>query len=156
MGENCGTKPKVSLYSSDKIHFQTYVESVKQRKIPWDIFEKLLEDFIYSDIDRLKYLNEILLNELTKNYSNIDKLRYLNSILLTEFKELVQRGDDLQNTENEHFRDSEKSTIDLDSNNEIIKKDIEINMTEIERNKDSSNNMESEQIDPLNEYFEES
>ena len=156
MGENSAIKPKVSLYSSDKIHFQTYVESVKQRKIPWDIFEKLLEDFIYSDIDRLKYLNEILLNELTKNSSNIDRLRYLNSILLTEFKELVQREDDLQNTENEHFRESEKSTFDLDLNNEIIKNDIEINMTEIERNKDSSNNMESEQIDLLNEYFEES
>ena len=125
MGENCGTKPKVSLYSSDKIHFQTYVESVKQRKIPWDIFEKLLEDFIYSDIDRLKYLNEILLNELTKNSSNIDRLRYLNSILLTEFKELVQREDDLQNTENEHFEESEKSMVDLDSNSEIIKKDDE-------------------------------
>ena len=159
MGENCVTKPKVSLYSSDKIHFQTYVESVKQRKIPWDIFEKLLEDFIYSDIDRLKYLNEILLNELTKNSSNIDRLRYLNSILLTEFKELVQREDDLQNTENEHFEESEKSMVDLDSNSEIIKKDDESNiLRENESNKDSmndhSNNMESEQINPQNEYFE--
>ena len=50
MGDNLGTKTKVSMNSSEEINFQTYVESVKQRKIPWDIFEKLLEDIIYSDI----------------------------------------------------------------------------------------------------------
>ena len=136
MGENCGTKPKISLYSSDKIHFQTYVESVKQRKIPWNIFEKLLKDYVYSDMERLKFLNAILLSELTKNYSEIDRSRYLNSILLPEFKEFIQREDNLQN--------------DSDLNNEIIKNRSNENF----RNNDSSN-IESEQINPQNEYFEE-
>ena len=104
MGENFGKKARVSLSSSDDVHFQSYVESaVKQRQIPLNLFEKLLEDFMYLDIDRLKYLNTILLNELTKNYSEIDRSRYLTSILLTKFKE-----------------ESEKSTVDLDLNNEIL------------------------------------
>ena len=108
MGDNLGTKTKVSMNSSEEINFQTYVESVKQRKIPWNIFEKLLKHFIYSDIERLKFLNAILLRELTKNYSEIDRSRYVNSILLTEFKEFIQRD------ENEYIEDSVKSTVDSD------------------------------------------
>ena len=95
-----------------------------------------MKHFIYSDIERLKFLNAILLRELTKNYSEIDRSRYLNSILLTEFKEFIQREDNLQN--------------DSDLNNEIIKSRSNENF----RNNDS-NNIESEQINPQNEYFEE-
>ena len=36
MGDNLGTKTKVSMNSSEEINFQNYVESAKQRKIPWN------------------------------------------------------------------------------------------------------------------------
>ena len=41
-----------------------------------------MQDLSYTDIDRLRKLNAILLTELTMNYSNMDKLKYLNQILL--------------------------------------------------------------------------
>ena len=58
----------------------------------WDIFQDLVEDFSHSDIYRLKLLNTILLNELTKNYSDLDRLKYLNIILLNKFKHYIQRA----------------------------------------------------------------
>ena len=62
------------MNSSEEINFQLYVESVKQRKNPWSIFENLMKDFSYSDTNRLKDLNAILFAELTPNYSIIDKI----------------------------------------------------------------------------------
>ena len=54
MGDNLGTKTKVSMNSSEEINFQTYVESAKQRKIPWNIFENFMKDLTYSSIHSLK------------------------------------------------------------------------------------------------------
>ena len=79
------------MNSSREINFQLYVESVKQRKISWNVFENLMKDFSYSDICKLKDLNAILFAELTPNHSNSDKFRYLNSIFLTEFKKIILR-----------------------------------------------------------------
>ena len=104
MGGNCNTN--ISINSSEEIDFQNYVDSVKQKKTPWNIFESLIKDFIYSDIKRLKLINAILLTELTPNNSDIDRLKYLNSILLCEFKQLIQREEenDLANeAENENL-----------------------------------------------------
>ena len=105
MGENHKTKAKVSMNTSEEIDFQSYVDSLKQNQIPWEMFEKVLKDISYSDIARLKSLNEILLNELTMNFSDIDKLRYLNSILMTEFKESIETQKDNSYSENEHTDD---------------------------------------------------
>ena len=105
-------------------HFQSYVESAKQRKIPWNIFEDLMKDLAYSNTVRLKLLNAILLIELTTDYSDIDRLKYLNSILLTEFKEIIEREDNFLNTENEQFEESQNSESDSD-NELVIKEDNE-------------------------------
>ena len=99
MGEHYKTKTKVSMNSSEEIDFQNYIDSVKQKKTPWDIFENLMKDLSYSNIYRLKRLNAILLTELTTNYSDIDRLKYLNAVLMTEFKEFIHTEDNFQNTE---------------------------------------------------------
>ena len=129
MGENFGKKTKVSMNSSEEINFQTYVESAKQRKTPWNIFENLMKDLTYSNILRLKRLNAMLLIELTIDYSDLDRLKYLNSILLTEFKELIEReGDNIQNTSTEHeyFEESQNfAVISDDPTYKLIKEEIE-------------------------------
>ena len=81
MGENFGTKTKVSMNFPEEVNFQTYIESVKQRKTPWNIFENVMKDVSYTDIGRLKYLNAILINELTTNFSDIERSTLL--ILMT-------------------------------------------------------------------------
>ena len=81
----------MSNKSSRHINFQHYADAVKETKMTWDIFQDLVEDFSHSDIYRLKLLNTILLNELTKNYSDLDRLKYLNIILLNKFKHYIQR-----------------------------------------------------------------
>ena len=49
-------------------------DMVKQKKIPWHVFVTLMEDLSYSDVNRLKYLNAILLTELTISYTVMDQL----------------------------------------------------------------------------------
>ena len=65
---------------SEEINFQQYVDSVKQKQIPRNIFINLLQDISNSDADRLRKLNAILLTELTLKHSNTEKLKYLNDI----------------------------------------------------------------------------
>ena len=64
MGEDYIFKTKVSMNSSEEIDFQNYINSVKQHKTTWDIFENVMKDVAYSNINRLKLLNAILLSEL--------------------------------------------------------------------------------------------
>ena len=71
--------------NSEEINFQHYVDSVKQKKLNWNLFTDFMQDLSYSDKGRLRILNAILLNELTMDYSDMDKLKYLNVILLREF-----------------------------------------------------------------------
>ena len=114
---------------SEEIDFQNYVDSVKQKKTTWNIFESLIKDFIYSDIKRLKLINAILLTELTPNNSDIDRLKYLNSILLCEFKQLIQREEenDLANeAENENLDETEILKVCFDVDDKIIKEENEI------------------------------
>ena len=66
----------------DEINFQPYVDAIKMKKLSWNIFVKVMKDFFYSDINRLKHINAILLIELTISYSDMDRLKYLNEILL--------------------------------------------------------------------------
>ena len=72
----------MSKNNSEEIRFQQYVDAVKQKTIPWHIFKDLMEDLSYSDVDRLRILNAIILNELTMNYSNLDKLKYSELLIL--------------------------------------------------------------------------
>ena len=136
IGENSRTRNKVSMNYHEDANFQTYIELVKEQKMTWNTFEIVLKDVSYSSIDRLKYLNAILLKELTTNFSDIDRSRYLNSILLTEFKEFIYREDQFQSTGNEYFvEESEKSILDSDCNEERIKEDTEVKVVEIMDNK---------------------
>ena len=86
----------------EKIDFQPYVDTVKNGIIPWNIFVKTMEDLSYSDIKRLKYLNAVLLNELTISYSDLEKLKYINILLLTQFKDCIER----ENYHNPVFEES--------------------------------------------------
>ena len=129
MGEKFQTKKKISMNSSEEINFQNYVESVKQKKIPWNIFEDFMKDLAYSNSQRLKLLNAILLIELTTDYSDLDRLKYLNSLLLTEFKEFIEREDNFPYIENENFEESR--VILSDSADEIIKEESETEIIQI-------------------------
>ena len=53
-----------SRHPSHDFNFQYYVDRVKQKEMHWHVFVKLMEDLSYSDMNRLKYLNTILLIEL--------------------------------------------------------------------------------------------
>ena len=86
-----------------EINFQHYIDLVKQNKLHWNIFIDVLQDLSYSDKGKLRYLNAILLAELTLNYSDMDKLIYLNKILLTEFKNFIQR--DFEKNTNDQLED---------------------------------------------------
>ena len=137
MEENFGTKTKVSMNFPEEVDFQTYIESVKQRKTPWNIFENVMKDVSYKDLGRLEYLNAILLNELTLNLSDIERSRYLNAILLTEFKEFVYRESNSQHMQlqNEAFvEEPEKFSVDSDWDGDIIKEDSKINIVAIVEN----------------------
>ena len=81
----------MSNNSSEEINFQHYVEAVKNKEMTWNIFLDFIKDLSYSDINRLKIFNAILLMELTMDYSDLDRLKYLNAILLTKFKNAIQK-----------------------------------------------------------------
>ena len=80
----------MSQNNSEEINFQLYVDLVKQNKFPWNIFIDVMQDLSYSDINKLRKLNAILLTELTMNYSDIDKMKYLNELLMIQFKNHIQ------------------------------------------------------------------
>ena len=111
--------------NSEEINFQQYVDGVKQKKISWKFFTAFIQDLSYSDINRLRKLNAMLLTELTMNYSDMDKFKYLNEILMIQFKNYVQREyDDFEMTENNHLEDSQDSNVDQISNEETFEETI--------------------------------
>ena len=122
----------------EEINFQLYVESVKQKKTPWNIFENLMKHLVsYLNANKLKYLNAILLTELTKNYSDIERLKYLNTILLSEFKELIMRQEG--NFENEILEESPKFTSVYDLNHTPINEEDEIQIEKTLENEQKKN-----------------
>ena len=68
-------------HTSQNFKFQYYVDMVKQKEMAWHVFVNLMEDLSYTDVNRLKYLNAILLTELTVSFSDLERLKYLNEIL---------------------------------------------------------------------------
>ena len=119
-----------SKYISHDLSFQYYIDTVKQKKIPWNVFAKFMEDLSYSDVNRLKHLNAILLTELTVSHSVMERLVYLNVILMTKFKDSIQIEDNVELSENEHFEVFQTSSIDdlglNDQNVQEILRDSEI------------------------------
>ena len=107
-----------SRHTSQDFNFQYYVDRVKQKEMHWHVFVKLMEDLSYSDVQRLKYLNAILLTELTVSYSVMDQLKYLNVILMGKFKDFVQIDDVIEVSENTNLE------VDHDLNDE--KKDYQV------------------------------
>ena len=89
-----------------EISFELHIDALREQKIPWNTFVELLEEIFYSDMDKLKYLNALILTELTKSHSNMERSRYLSKILLEELKNLIQK-------ENVDANDSFSSDLDL-------------------------------------------
>ena len=44
-----------------EISFQLYIDALKNKKIPWHTFVQFMEEFFYSDMEKLKYLNGLIL-----------------------------------------------------------------------------------------------
>ena len=106
-----------SKQTSQNFKFQYYIDMAKQKKIHWNVFVNLMEDLSYSNIDRLKYLNAILLVELTNSDSDMDRLKYLNVILMSKFKDSIEMKDIIESSEEtEHL----ENTHDLDLKDETI------------------------------------
>ena len=100
------SKEKMSQNNSKEINHQLYVDLVKQNKLNWNIFINFMQDLSFSDMNRLRNLNAILLTELTMNYSDMDRMKYLNEILLIQFKNHIQKD---QKFEIERDQNCEKS-----------------------------------------------
>ena len=128
-----------SRRTSQDFNFQYYVDRVKQKEMHWHVFVKLMEDLSYSDVNRLKYLNAILLTEVTVSHSDMERLKYLNVILMIKFKEFIQIEDVIEFSENENFE------VDHDLNDETIKEissDTEIQISGVSKN-DRQENFDS-------------
>ena len=110
-----------SKHISQDFNFQYYIDMVKQKEIAWHVFVKLMEDFSYSDVNRLKYLNEILLTELTPTYSDIDRLKYLSVIFITKFKDSIEMRENgqLDISQSFDYALNDERTEELSSNSEI-------------------------------------
>ena len=126
-----------SKHTSQNFKFQYYVDMAKQKEISWHFFVNLMEDLSYSDVNRLKYLNTILLTELTVSYSDMDRLKYLNVILMTKFKDLFQLNNSTEVGENKNL------DVDKDLNDETIKEILFIECNSQNSNFDQSLNEEN-------------
>ena len=62
--------------------YQLHINAIKEQKMPWNSFVELMEDIFYSDMDRLKLLNALILTELTISYSDMERSKYLNTMTL--------------------------------------------------------------------------
>ena len=118
--KNTKLSKMASNHTSQDFDFQYYVDMVKQNEIAWHVFKKLMKDSSYSDVNRLKYFNAILLNELSISKSDMDRLKYLNVILMTKLKESVQTGNDVEKSKNDELQDSHKLTLNHDLNDDIV------------------------------------
>ena len=98
--------------NSDEINFKQYVDGVKENKLSWNLFMAIIQDFSYSDINRLRHLNAILLTELTMNHSDMEKLKYLNQILLIQFKNRIERENDTEVSGEDNHEDLKESSVD--------------------------------------------
>ena len=138
---------KMERKNPEDINFQHYVDALKKKKITWDIFVDFMQDLSYSDRDKLRNLNAILLNELTMNCYDMDKLIYVNMIFLNEFKNHIQQNHDII-----EMSESEYLLEDLQESNEEINKeiemDIEIEMPIANKPNDDFSSLCKEEVEP--------
>ena len=67
----------------------------------------------------------MFLTELTMNYTDIDKLKYVNEILMIQFKNYILREyAELELTENEYLGNSQDTNVDQISNEETFEETI--------------------------------
>ena len=121
---------------SHDCNFQYFLDLVKEKKMTWRVFVKLMEDLSYVDVNRLKYLNATLLTELTVSYSDMDRMKYLNVILIGKFKDFIQIDDDIEVSENTNLE------VDHDLNDEKIKElssDSDVEISGIRKNEKLDN-----------------
>ena len=93
--------------NSDEVSFQLYIDAIKEKKIPWNTFVKLMKDFYYPDLEKLERLNSMISMEMTKSYSFLERSRYLNTILLNELKISIEEQNVEDNMITEPIMDSQ-------------------------------------------------
>ena len=134
----------------EDINFQLYVDGLKQKKISWNFFLHFIQDLSYSDIDRLRILNAILLAELTMNYSDIEKMKYLNGILLIQFKNyifaLLAENDQVVEDLQESYEDQISNEETFEETTEEILTDEDIQMPILNEIKDDLTSSCKEEI----------
>ena len=116
--------------NSRPINFQSYIDTVKEDKISWNFFINLMRDLSHTNIDRLKTLNEILLNELK---ISIDEKRYKSP------------PEKIENKENIEYDDAENVTKDVEPNYENCRINIEKNTGHFYRNINDEDENRAEQ-----------
>ena len=100
--------------NSPQINFQSYIDTVKEDKISWNFFINLMRDLSHTNIDRLKTLNETLLNELK---ISIDEKRYKSPTEKIEnFKEICIEYDDAENATKNVEPNYENCKINIEKN----------------------------------------
>ena len=98
--------------NSPQINFQSYIDTVKEDKISWNFFINLMRDLSHTNIDRLKTLNEILLNELK---ISIDEKRYKSPTEKIEnFKEIYIEYENAENVTKNVELNYENCKINID------------------------------------------
>ena len=141
---------KMAGNNLEDINFQLYVDGLKQKKISWNFFLHFIQDLSYSDIDRLRILNAILLAELTMNYSDIEKMKYLNGILLIQFKNyifaLLAENDQVVEDLQESYVDQISNEETFEETTEEILKDEDIQMPILNEIKDDLTSSCKEEI----------
>ena len=140
---SCIKIQKMSLQNKEykqnhhEISFQLHIDALREQKIPWNTFVKMLEEIFHSDMDKLKYLNALILTELTISYSDIERSKYLNTVLLKELQNLIEKEYVSEMTENV---DSNDYDLNVQTNKEESSIDSEIIMSGLKENVLASSN----------------
>ena len=80
------------------IDFQNYIDDVKGRKIPWEIFVRFMKDLTAKDLKKTEELNIVLLQEWKDSLEKITLLEAENERL----KNLNNEAMDVSNTMFQH------------------------------------------------------
>ena len=96
---------------TSEIDFQTYINDVKGRKLPWEIFVRFMKDLTAKDLKKTEELNSVLLQEWKGSLEKITELEAENERL----KNLNNEAMDVSNVMFQHD----------DSENIEIKEEVE-------------------------------
>ena len=94
-----------SVEKSSGIDFQTYIDDVKGKKLPWEIFGRFMKDLTANDLKKTEALNLVLLQEWKDSLEKItvleaenERLENLNNEAMDVSNVMFQQ-DDLENNE---------------------------------------------------------